>query len=65
MCIVSMAALLRLRRADPLLERPYHVPFYPVFPTVARGLALLALAAMIHYNVVLRIQRNHETCHPR
>jgi ethanolamine permease len=53
MYIVSMAALFKLRRADPLLERPYRVPFYPFFPAIALGLALLALAAMIYYNAVL------------
>ena len=53
MYIVSMASLIRLRRAEPLLERPYRVPFYPLFPAVALGLALVALAAMIYYNVVL------------
>src|SRR5262249_4417900 len=53
MYIVSMAALFKLRRADPLLERPYRVPCYPLFPAIALGLALLALAAMIYYNAVL------------
>jgi ethanolamine permease len=53
MYIVSMAALFRLRRAEPALERPYRVPFYPVFPAIALGLAVLALAAMIYYNAVL------------
>jgi ethanolamine permease len=53
MYIVSMAALFRLRRAEPTLERPYRVPFYPFFPCVALGLALLALAAMIYYNPLL------------
>ena len=53
MYIVSMAALFRLRRAEPLLERPYRVPFYPLFPAIALGLALFALAAMIYYNALL------------
>jgi ethanolamine permease len=53
MYIVSMASLFKLRRVEPSLERPYRVPFYPVFPVVALGLALVALAARIYYNVVL------------
>jgi len=53
MYIVSMAALFRLRRSEPMLERPYRVPFYPLFPAVALGLAVLALAAMIYYNAAL------------
>jgi ethanolamine permease len=53
MYIVSMAALFRLRRSEPALERPYRVPFYPLFPAIALGLALVALAAMIFYNPVL------------
>lgn len=53
MYIVSMASLFKLRRTEPLLERPYRVPFYPLFPAIALGLALLALAAMIYYNAVL------------
>jgi ethanolamine permease len=53
MYIVSMASLFKLRRAEPLLDRPYRVPWYPLFPAIALVLALLALAAMIYYNVVL------------
>jgi ethanolamine permease len=53
MYIVSMAALIKLRRTEPRLERPYRVQFYPVFPAVALALALVALAAMIWYNAVL------------
>jgi ethanolamine permease len=53
MYILSMAALFKLRRVEPLLERPYRVPFYPLFPALALVLALVALAAMIYYNAVL------------
>jgi ethanolamine permease len=53
MYIVSMASLFRLRRIEPSLERPYRVPFYPHFPAIALGLALVALAAMIYYNRLL------------
>src|SRR6185503_7662462 len=53
MYVVSMASLFKLRRTEPSLERPYRVPFYPLFPAVALGLALIALGAMIYYNAVL------------
>ncbi len=53
MYIVSMAALFKLRRSEPQLERPYRTPFYPLFPALALGLALIALAAMIYTNAVL------------
>ncbi|NRF70568.1 ethanolamine permease [Aquincola sp. S2] len=53
MYIASMAALFKLRRSEPQLERPYRVPFYPLFPALALLLALVALAAMIYYNAVL------------
>ena len=48
--IVSMAALLVLRKKEPDLERPFKVPFYPVFPIVALVIATVALAAMTVYN---------------
>ena len=48
-----MASLFRLRQLEPALERPYKVPFYPLFPAVALGLALVALAAMVYYNTVV------------
>lgn len=50
MYIMSMASLLRLRRVEPALERPYRAPVYPAFPIVALALALVALAAMIWFN---------------
>ncbi len=48
--IVSMIALLRLRKKEPALERPFKVPLYPVFPVVALIIALASLIAMIRYN---------------
>ncbi|MCP2938089.1 ethanolamine permease, partial [Salmonella enterica subsp. enterica serovar Typhimurium] len=30
MYIMSMASLFKLRKSEPLLERPYRAPFYPV-----------------------------------
>jgi ethanolamine permease len=50
MYIISMGALFKLRRSEPHLDRPYSVPFYPIFPCVALILALVALVAMIYFN---------------
>ncbi|MBP2228601.1 ethanolamine permease [Azospirillum agricola] len=53
MYIMSMAALFRLRKSEPGLERPYRAPFYPVFPAISLGLAVLALATMIYFNTLV------------
>ncbi|SMH33267.1 ethanolamine permease [Azospirillum agricola] len=53
MYIMSMAALFRLRAIEPGLERPYRAPFYPVFPAISLGLAVLALATMIYFNALV------------
>lgn len=42
----SMAALFRLRRAEPALERPFRVPLYPLLPAIALVLALACLVAV-------------------
>ena len=49
--VVSMIALLRLRRTEPDLPRPYRVPLYPLFPLVALILAAGALVTMIYFNL--------------
>jgi len=46
MYVISGAALIRLRRIEPGLERPYRTPLYPVTPLVAIGLSLICLVAM-------------------
>jgi ethanolamine permease len=48
--IVSMIALLRLRKKEPNLERPFKVPIYPVFPVVALVIAVVSFVAMTIYN---------------
>lgn len=50
--VVSMLALLRLRRIEPELPRPFRAPLYPVFPLIALATSLGALAAMaiLNYN---------------
>jgi ethanolamine permease len=50
MYVMSMAALFRLRRIAPELERPWTAPLYPWLPGLALGLASAALVAMIWFN---------------
>ncbi|NDZ16688.1 ethanolamine permease [Variovorax sp. WS11] len=50
MYLISMAALFKLRRSEPQLERTYRAPFYPVFPAIALLLGLVCLSAMIWFN---------------
>ncbi|HEX6846524.1 MAG TPA: amino acid permease, partial [Chitinophagaceae bacterium] len=51
--IVSMIALLRLRKKEPGLERPFKVPVYPLFPVIALLIAVVSLVAMTIYNLKL------------
>lgn len=51
--VISMIALFKLRKSEPNLERPFKVPFYPVFPAVALIIASVALVAMTIYNLPL------------
>ena len=53
--IVSMIAMLRLRKKEPGLIRPFKVPMYPVFPVTALIIALISFAAMVIYNLELAI----------
>lgn len=53
--IISMIALLRLRKTEPNLERPFKTPFYPVAPIVALVIAILAFIAMTIYNFKLAL----------
>ncbi|ABM35304.1 ethanolamine permease [Paracidovorax citrulli] len=53
MYIVSMAALLRLRRTEPGMHRPYRAPLYPFFPLLALALGVVCLIAMVWFNTVL------------
>lgn len=48
--IVSMIALLQLRKKEPQLERPFKVPMYPVFPVTALIIAVVSFVAMTIYN---------------
>ena len=53
--IVSMIALLRLRKTEPDLERPFKTPFYPFFPVIALIIAVLSFIAMTVYNFKLAV----------
>jgi ethanolamine permease len=53
--IVSMIALLRLRKKGPNLERSFKVPMYPVFPVIALVIAIVSFAAMTIYNLKLAL----------
>ena len=48
--IISMIAMLRLRKKEPQLERPFKVPMYPFFPLTALIIALVSFVAMTIYN---------------
>jgi ethanolamine permease len=53
--IISMISLLRLRKKEPLLERPFKAPLYPLFPITALAIALFSIVAMAVYNTNLAI----------
>ncbi len=53
--IVSMISLLRLRKNEPQMIRPYKVPWYPVFPIVALIIAVISFVAMTIFNAQLAI----------
>ncbi|MGE4279807.1 MAG: ethanolamine permease [Magnetospirillum sp.] len=50
MYIMSMAALFKLRASEPALDRPFKAPFFPVFPSIALGMAIIALVTMVYFN---------------
>jgi ethanolamine permease len=53
--IFSMIALLRLRKKEPKLNRPFLVPFYPFFPITALLIAVISIIAMTIYNFKLAL----------
>jgi len=52
---ISMIALFVLRKKEPELERPFRVPFYPLFPALALVIASFSLVAMTIYNLKLAL----------
>ncbi len=53
--IVAMITLFVLRYKEPAMERPFKVPFYPVFPAVALIIATVALVCITIYNPLLAL----------
>ncbi|MBC7947354.1 MAG: ethanolamine permease [Chitinophagaceae bacterium] len=53
--IISMIAMLRLRKTEPELERPFRVPMYPLFPITALIIAAVSFVAMTIYNKQLAV----------
>ncbi len=51
--IISMLCLLRLRKTEPDLVRPFRVPLYPLFPLLAFVIASFSFVAMAIYNAQL------------
>ncbi|AZQ61483.1 ethanolamine permease [Flammeovirga pectinis] len=51
--IISMLSLFALRKKEPNLNRPFSVPFYPLFPLIALVIATISLLAMTYYNLHL------------
>jgi ethanolamine permease len=50
MYIISLLSLMRLRRTEPQLERPFRVALYPLFPLTALVIAAVSLLAIVYYN---------------
>jgi ethanolamine permease len=53
--IFSMISLIRLRKKEPELPRPFQVPFYPFFPVAALLIAVISIIAMTIYNFKLSL----------
>jgi ethanolamine permease len=53
--IISMISFFALRKNAPDLERPFRVPFYPVFPALALMIAIISMVAMCYYNQQLAL----------
>jgi ethanolamine permease len=50
--VVAMLSLIRLRRTEPGLARPYRTPFYPWLPIIALVIAAFAFCVMAYFNLV-------------
>lgn len=55
MYIISMISLFILRNKEPMLERPFVSPFYPVFPLIALIISAICMAGIIYYNFNISI----------
>ncbi len=55
MYIMSMLSLFKLRKTEPNLLRTFRAPGYPVVPGIALVLALVCLAAMVWFNMLIAL----------
>ena len=53
MYILSLAALFKLRRDQPRLERPFVAPGYPLVPAFALAAAVVCMVTMLWFNAVI------------
>lgn len=53
MYIIAMLSLLKLRKSEPKLERPFKAPLFPFFPILALVIAFFAFFAMAWYNKIV------------
>ncbi len=53
--IISMVSLMRLRKKEPGLHRPFKAPAYPLFPVTALAIASVSLVAMTIFNARLAL----------
>ncbi|MFN8315354.1 MAG: ethanolamine permease [Chitinophagales bacterium] len=53
--IFSCLAIIRLRKTEPDMPRPFRTPFYPIVPIIALTIASVALVAMSYFNSKLAI----------
>ncbi|MEO5976793.1 MAG: ethanolamine permease [Chryseolinea sp.] len=55
MYIISMLSLFALRIKEPEMTRPFKVPLYPWFPSIALVLSVVCLIAIIWFNFMLSV----------
>jgi ethanolamine permease len=55
MYAISMLSLFILRKKEPLLERPFIAPFYPIFPLLALVISVICMLAIGYYYTKLSI----------
>ncbi|SEN15828.1 ethanolamine permease [bacterium A37T11] len=48
--VIAMVALIKLRKTEPDLHRPFKVPLYPLFPIVVLVVGIVSLISMFVYN---------------
>jgi ethanolamine permease len=51
--IVSMISIIKLRKSEPDMVRPFRVPLFPLTPIVALVIAVVSFIAVVWYNLAL------------